>query len=92
MDQATLEQVVADEDASAEDQLQTEERASHLRLAMNKLQDRCKKLLTMLYLQDDVSYDVIGAELSMPIGSIGPTRARCLEKLRSLVQKADFFD
>ena len=36
----------------------------------------------MLTADPPPSYDEVGAALDMPIGSIGPTRARCLEQLR----------
>jgi DNA-directed RNA polymerase specialized sigma24 family protein len=34
---------------------------------------------------EEPSYEEIGTALDMPIGAIGPTRMRCLEKLRSFV-------
>ena len=36
----------------------------------------------MLAAPEPPSYEEIGAALEMPIGAIGPTRARCLDKLR----------
>lgn len=48
-----------------------------------RLDTRCRTLLGLLYLSgEDPSYDQVSTELGIPIGSIGPTRARCLEKLR----------
>ncbi len=44
--------------------------------------ERCQALLRMLSAPDPPSYEEIGAALEMPIGAIGPTRARCLDKLR----------
>lgn len=59
-----------------------------LRLAMQSLDRRCRDLLTMLFADDErSSYDVVAGSLSLPIGSIGPTRARCLDKLRKLFAK-----
>jgi RNA polymerase sigma factor (sigma-70 family) len=43
---------------------------------------RCRDVLTKLYFSQE-AYDVAAAELGMPLGSLGPTRARCLQKLRS---------
>ncbi len=43
---------------------------------------RCQALLRLLVAEPPVSYQEIGELLDMPIGSIGPTRARCLDKLR----------
>jgi RNA polymerase sigma factor (sigma-70 family) len=44
---------------------------------------RCQALLRLLVADPAVSYQDIGELLDMPIGSIGPTRARCLDKLRT---------
>ena len=43
--------------------------------------------MLMLFSDDDPkpSYDEIAERLGIPVGSIGPTRARCLEKLRRLL-------
>lgn len=48
-----------------------------------RLSERCQQLLRMLIVDPPVSYDQISELLDLPIGSIGPTRARCLETLRS---------
>ena len=69
------------EDAIAT-QLITDERDRGLRRAFQTLDRRCQALLSLLAAPDPPSYDEIGAALEMPIGAIGPTRARCLEKLR----------
>jgi RNA polymerase sigma factor (sigma-70 family) len=62
-----------------------------VRQGMNKLQDRCRILLTMLYGTDSpASYTDAAAELSLPVGSIGPTRARCLQQLRKLLGDLGF--
>ena len=44
---------------------------------------RCQQLLRMLVADPAPSYQEVGEALDMPIGSIGPTRARCLERLRA---------
>ena len=55
-----------------------------VRLALGTLAARCKGLLEALYLRaPEVAYREIAAELGIPIGSIGPTRARCLERLKA---------
>lgn len=54
--------------------------------AMQALEPRCRELLTALYLDTtEPSYAEVAAHLGRPIGSIGPTRARCLERLRHLL-------
>lgn len=53
-----------------------------VRCALTELPDRCRELLHLLYYAaDEPSYEEIGRRLGLPMGSIGPTRARCLEKL-----------
>ncbi|MEZ6243105.1 MAG: sigma-70 family RNA polymerase sigma factor [Phycisphaerales bacterium] len=59
-----------------------------LREALARLGEPCRALLEALFREDRPSYDVIAEQLSMPRGSIGPTRARCLHKLTELVEEA----
>ena len=55
--------------------------------AMSRLGDRCRDLLAMIFLDpDEPSYDDVSAQLGMPKGSIGPTRNRCLQQLRSILE------
>jgi RNA polymerase sigma factor (sigma-70 family) len=49
---------------------------------------RCARLLRLLLADPPVSYRDLGELLDMPMGSIGPTRARCLEQLRRLAGSA----
>ena len=65
--------------------LLTEERDTALWRAFAQLSERCQTLLRLLVSEDEPSYEAIGAALDMPIGAIGPTRMRCLDKLRSFV-------
>ncbi|MGV8976916.1 MAG: RNA polymerase sigma factor [Cellulomonas sp.] len=46
------------------------------------LPDRCRRLLGLVSLVDRPDYAVVSRALGMPVGSIGPTRGRCLAKLR----------
>jgi RNA polymerase sigma factor (sigma-70 family) len=58
------------------------DRDQRVREAMARLDDRCRQLLTALFLDDTgSSYDQIAQAIGMPVGSIGPTRARCFKKL-----------
>ena len=77
----------ADAGPLPEDVLSSLQQAHVLRLALDRLDDRCRGLLTLAFSDDDVPYDEIGRRLAMPVGSIGPTRARCLDKLRKLVSQ-----
>jgi RNA polymerase sigma factor (sigma-70 family) len=57
-----------------------------MRVAVAALDERCRRLLTLLfYRSDPPAYAEIATALSLPEGSIGPTRARCLKKLRRLL-------
>jgi RNA polymerase sigma factor (sigma-70 family) len=86
-------ELVSDEtdvfEAPADDPLEvallTEERDAALWRAFARLSERCQTLLRLLVSQDEPSYEAIGAALGMPIGAIGPTRMRCLDKLRAYV-------
>ena len=67
---------------SVESRLLTEERDRALHRAFRTIGERCQELLRMVAAIDPPSYEEIGAALGMPVGAIGPTRARCLDKLR----------
>lgn len=57
---------------------------SHLvREHFDDLPDRCRTLLRAIAFADKPDYAVVAEALGMPVGSIGPTRGRCLAKLRS---------
>jgi RNA polymerase sigma factor (sigma-70 family) len=66
----------------AEREQQEKERAQALWNALERLPGRCRDLLRILMTTPAPSYAEISAALDLPIGSIGPTRARCLRKLR----------
>jgi hypothetical protein len=53
-----------------------------LREAFALLSQRCRELLSLLIADPPAGYTQISAALGMPVGSIGPTRARCLDALR----------
>lgn len=56
--------------------------------ALGQLSSRCQELLRIVAFVPRPDYDVVAAELGMPRGSIGPTRGRCLAKLRALLAGA----
>jgi RNA polymerase sigma factor (sigma-70 family) len=66
----------------AEQELLIAERHAALREAFTCLPPRCQRLIAMLIEDPPAPYAKISAELGIPIGSIGPTRSRCLDKLR----------
>jgi RNA polymerase sigma factor (sigma-70 family) len=48
--------------------------------------ERCRELLLALYFQPEgLSYSEVAARLGVPVGSIGPTRARCLKRLKQVL-------
>jgi RNA polymerase sigma factor (sigma-70 family) len=57
-----------------------------LERAMSQLPARCQRLINFLYFDsNEPSYSEIARAMDMPESSIGPTRARCLEKLRKVI-------
>src|SRR5215831_1773091 len=70
------------DDAVIDEEILVAERNAALRAAFAELPPRCQQLLSMLLSDPPHSYADIHAELGIPIGSIGPQRARCLERLR----------
>jgi RNA polymerase sigma factor (sigma-70 family) len=54
--------------------------------AFKRLNGPCQRLLRVLMLDPTPPYVEIGAALDMPVGSIGPTRARCLANLRGILK------
>jgi RNA polymerase sigma factor (sigma-70 family) len=66
--------------------LLADERALDVRRAVQALPDRSQQLLGLLMADPPLSYAEIAERLDLPIGSIGPMRGRCLEKLRVLLE------
>jgi RNA polymerase sigma factor (sigma-70 family) len=69
-----------------DERLLAEERAQAVRVALSTLPSRSQRLLELLMADPPVSYTEISDQLGLPIGSIGPTRGRCLERLRLVLQ------
>jgi RNA polymerase sigma factor (sigma-70 family) len=71
--------------------LAREDAAEHVQLtqrvwaAFHRLPERCRRLLRLVTTVPPASYLEIAAALEIPVGSIGPTRARCLARLRTLL-------
>jgi RNA polymerase sigma factor (sigma-70 family) len=93
------EQMEADVELAAEDEatqvdqwLLADERDRLIRKAFAQLQPRCQELLAMLMKDPPPAYAQISSSLHMPIGAIGPNRARCLDKLRRSPLLADFVE
>jgi RNA polymerase sigma factor (sigma-70 family) len=78
---------LADDASGPEESLDQLQQAHRMRLGLEQMDDRCRELLRLLFRDDDdaVAYEEVARRLDMPVGSIGPTRSRCLGKLRRLV-------
>jgi RNA polymerase sigma factor (sigma-70 family) len=70
------------DDRAIDEEILMAERNAALRTVFAELPTRCQQLLSMLISDPPHSYAAIHEELGIPIGSIGPQRARCLERLR----------
>lgn len=75
--------LVGEADPAADSWLLKQERLIALRTAFSELSERCRQLLTLLFAEPATPYDEISDTLDMKVGAIGPTRQRCLAKLRS---------
>lgn len=83
----TLEWDIADSSPRAEDALDELQQLERVRQGLDRLDPRCRRLMDMLFNDDDtrVAYGDMAEQLNMAVGSIGPTRARCLDKLRQFL-------
>ena len=68
-----------------DDRLVADERRRLLWSAVRRLSERCRDLLRVVAFVDRPSYDAVAEALGMPRGSIGPTRGRCLARLREVL-------
>jgi DNA-directed RNA polymerase specialized sigma24 family protein len=79
--EASPEQVILDSEQSAEE----ERRRRQVWAAFGALDARCQRLLRVLMATPPLSYSDVAAALDMRVGSIGPTRKRCLARLRKML-------
>jgi RNA polymerase sigma factor (sigma-70 family) len=70
------------EESSPESEVVTSDERTLLWQALGRLPERCQKLLRIVAWEPRPDYSSVAESLEMPIGSIGPTRRRCLDKLR----------
>jgi RNA polymerase sigma factor (sigma-70 family) len=74
--------------AESSPQLEAVEREFLLERAVDELPKRCQDLIRLLYFDSaEPTYAEVSQRLGIPVASIGPTRARCLEKLRKFLQQ-----
>ncbi len=85
LDDAPLEGVALHE-PEIDERLLAEERAETVREALSRLPWRWQRMLELLMADPPASYAEISDQLGLPVGSIGPTRGRCLDRLRVMLQ------
>jgi RNA polymerase sigma factor (sigma-70 family) len=69
-------------DGGLESDIITAEQRAALNASLSQLSVRQRDLMTLLLDEPELSYEEVGRRLSLPIGSIGPTRQRSLSRLR----------
>lgn len=75
-----------DKQASVEQDVVDEEDAEEVRAAFEKLDQSDQEILRLLVLDPPLSYHEISEITGRPVGSLGPTRARALERLRHAME------
>jgi RNA polymerase sigma factor (sigma-70 family) len=86
-DEATLADS-ASHQPDVDERLLADERAREVREALTMLPGRWQQLLELLMADPPASYTEISDQLGLPVGSIGPTRGRCLDRLRVILVEA----
>jgi RNA polymerase sigma factor (sigma-70 family) len=69
-----------------DERLLADERNQAVRDALSRLPRQWQRMLELLMADPPASYAEISDQLGLPVGSIGPTRGRCLERLRGMLQ------
>lgn len=77
---------LVDDDGEHADGLILDERRHEVRAAFARLDEACREIIAVLVLADPPTpYDEASEQLGRPIGSLGPSRRRCLDKIRLLL-------
>jgi RNA polymerase sigma factor (sigma-70 family) len=84
-DDEVLTGVIASE-PEVDERILADERDQVVRDALSRLPGRSQRLLELLMADPPASYAEISDKMGLPVGSIGPTRGRCLAKLAVLLQ------
>lgn len=90
VDDETIARRLPDEPAP-EGQVVLDDENARLWACLGRLNERCQRLLRIVAAESRPDYTRIATELDMPVGSIGPTRGRCLDKLRAELTLAGGF-
>jgi RNA polymerase sigma factor (sigma-70 family) len=83
-------QSMPDNGIGVEESLLSSERDATLLRAVRELDDRCQRLLRVLSASPPPRYEAVSEAFGMPIGSIGPTRGRCLQRLKDVLLDMGF--
>lgn len=84
-------QAAASPSPLADEEVERAERTALVHRGLGQIDERCRKLLEILFFQEPaLSYEDVARQLGVPLGSIGPTRSRCLEKLRKALHALGF--
>jgi len=68
--------------------LEVLEEQAVIRLALSSMPEACRRLLVALYYEEPrPSYAQLARRWRIPVGSLGPTRARCMERLRKVIKR-----
>ncbi len=86
--QSDVLELTADDAPPVDDRLLRGERDEVLWRLLDSSSPRCRELLRVLLADPPLAYTEVSTVLDMPIGSIGPTRRRCLENLRRRLAEA----
>lgn len=66
------------------------ERENLVRISLDSLGEECRRLLALLYGPEATGYAEAAERLGMPLGSVGPRRARCLARLRKKLEELGY--
>jgi len=89
-EQKPLEGEPIDPEPLPEDEVLALEKQHLVRTAMSQLSPTCRRLIESLFLNDPISYQELAQQLHVPVNSLGPTRARCLAKLRQALDAVGY--
>ncbi len=81
-DEAVFERATSEAAPALDQDLLRRDQDTTMWRAFGQIPERCQQLLRLLTVDPPLAYDAVAAAIERPIGSIGPTRARCLDQLR----------
>lgn len=81
---------LTDDEGEHAKELVADEQRQAIRAAFGRLDENCREIITVLVLADPpVPYDEASDVLDRPVGSLGPARRRCLDKMRTILDHTD---